>query len=163
VVDIDELLPGSRSPRDYLNLVTDPRADQAVLRTLAASPYSFVRKAVAEHPHADAQTLAALPTEDLSRWSRNHLLVTIARHPNADRTVLLRVLGETRMLLKQPDGRPYAAALALAQRPELDLAEILTLADQPNASRRMRRGLRRNLAARVRQAARAPVDRNNHP
>jgi hypothetical protein len=65
VVDINELLPGSRSPRDYLNLVTDTRADQAVLRALAASPYSFVREAVAEHPHADAQTLAAVPTEDL--------------------------------------------------------------------------------------------------
>jgi len=78
VVDINELLPRARSPRDYLNLFTDPRVDQEVLRALAASPYSFVRKAVAEHQLADAQTLAALlPAEDLDRWDRCCLLATI--------------------------------------------------------------------------------------
>ena len=148
MVDLDELLPRSRSPRDYLDLVTDPRIDQDVLRVLAASPYSFVRQAVAGHPLADAQTLAALMTEDLDGWDRNHLLATIARHPNADRTVLLRVLRETLALLRQPGVRPYAAALALAQRPELDPDEILVLVDQPGASRRMRHGLRRHLARR---------------
>ncbi|MEU6074112.1 hypothetical protein [Micromonospora sp. NPDC047074] len=149
MVDISKLLPRSRSPRDYLDLIADPRVDREVLCTLAASPYSFVRMAVAEHPLADAHTLATLSTEDLGGWDRRCLLATIARHPNADRMVLLRVLGETRALLRQPGGRPYAAALALAKRPELAAEEILTLATQPGASRRMRRGLRRNLAART--------------
>jgi hypothetical protein len=51
-------------------------------------------------------------------------------------------------LLRQPDGRPHAAALALARRSELAPEETLTLAEQPGASRRMRRGLGRNLAGR---------------
>ncbi|MFD0746093.1 hypothetical protein ACFQ1L_32785 [Phytohabitans flavus] len=150
MADIDELLPRARSPRDYLNLVTDPRVDQEVLRGLAASPYPFVRKAVAAHPLADAQILTALlRTEDLDRWDRCYLLATVAHHPNADRTVLLRVVRQTLALLRQPNGRPYATALALAQRPELDPAEILILAKQQGASHRMRRGLLRNLAARI--------------
>jgi hypothetical protein len=45
------------------------------------------------------------------------VLAAIARHPNADRPVLLSVLSHTRALLGQPDERPFAAALALAQRP----------------------------------------------
>jgi hypothetical protein len=148
VVEINELLPRSRSPRDYLDLITDPRIDPDVLRLLAASPYSFVRQAVAGHPLADARTLAALSTEDLDRWDRNQLLATIARHPNADRVVLLRVLRETLVLLQQPDTRPYGSVLALAQRTELNPDEILVLVDQPGASRRMRHGLRRRLAMR---------------
>jgi hypothetical protein len=65
VAGIDELLPRARTPADYLNLVTDPRLDQAGLRTLAASPYPFVRRAVAKCPRADATTLAAVVTDDL--------------------------------------------------------------------------------------------------
>jgi hypothetical protein len=63
VVDINEWLPRSRSPRDYLDLLTHPGIGQEVLATLAASTYSFVRRAVADHPLADARTLAALRTE----------------------------------------------------------------------------------------------------
>lgn len=44
---IDDLLPRERTPADYLRLVGDPRLGQEGLRTLAASPYSFVREAVA--------------------------------------------------------------------------------------------------------------------
>jgi hypothetical protein len=72
----------------------------------------------------------------------------IARHPNARPDGAAAVLRETLALLREPDGRPYAAALALARRPELDPEEILILAEQQGASRRMRRGLLRNLAAR---------------
>ncbi|MDP9795312.1 hypothetical protein J2S43_003824 [Catenuloplanes nepalensis] len=46
-------------------------------------------------------------------------------------------------------GRPYAAALALAERPELTSAEILTLTGRPGASRRMIRGLHARLASRA--------------
>jgi hypothetical protein len=149
VVDIENLLPHSRTPRDYLDLVTDPRIDQEGLRALASSPYPFVRRAVADHRQTDAATLAELLASALSRWEQNYLLKAVAGHPHADRAVLLRVLQETTALLNQPDARPYAAALALARRNELHADEVLVLARQPGASRRMRRGLRRRLAART--------------
>ena len=62
---------------------------------------------------------------------------------------MLRVLQETVALLNQANARPYAAALALARRGELHADEVLVLTRQPGASRRMRRGVRRNLAART--------------
>ncbi|MEU4621742.1 hypothetical protein AB0G04_17430 [Actinoplanes sp. NPDC023801] len=144
----DDLLPPARSPADYLALVGDPRAGQDILRLLAASPYNFVRSAVADSPRADAATLATIRVDDLNCWTRNHILAATARHPNADRSTLLRVLRETRSSLNRPGERPYAAALALARRPELTVQEIETLATCRNASRRMVRGLRRGLALR---------------
>lgn len=149
VVGVEDLLPRSRTPRDYLDLVADPRIDREGLRALASSPYSFVRRAIAENLQADAATLAELLTSEPGRWDRNYLLATIAGHPHADRAVLLQVLRETVSLLNQPNARPYAAALALAQRSELDAGEVLVLTCQPGASRRMRRGVRRRLAART--------------
>lgn len=116
---------------------------------LARSPYSFVRNAVAKSPRADATTLAAISLEGLDTWTRNSVLAAIARHRNADRAVLLTVLEETRSLLNQPGTRPFAAALALARRPELSETELLDLISQPNASRRMARGVRRALADRL--------------
>ena len=47
MVDINELLPRERTPRHYRDLAGDPRIDQEGLRTLAVSPHSFVRVAVA--------------------------------------------------------------------------------------------------------------------
>ena len=140
---LDDLLPRARTPVDYLNVVTDPRLDQDGLRALATSPYPFVRHAVAACPRSDAATLAAVVTEDLDRWTRNSVLAAIAGHPNADRSVLLTILDRTRVLLGRPDERPFAAAIALARRPELNPAEILGLVDQPYSSRRMARGVRR--------------------
>jgi hypothetical protein len=148
VAGIDELLPRARTPVDYLNVVTDPRLDQAGLRALGASPYPFVRHAVPTCPRADPATLAAVVTDDLNRWTRNSILAAIARHPNADRPVLLTILHRTRALLDRPDERPFAAALALAQRPELSPTEILDLVDRRHSSRRMARGVRRVLGDR---------------
>jgi hypothetical protein len=153
VAGIDDLLPRVRTPVDYLNVVTDPRLDQDGLRALASSPYPFVRHAVATCPRADPATLAAVVTEDLNRWTRNSVLAAIARHPNADRSVLLTILSRIRALLGRPDERPFAAALALARRPDLDPAEILDLTNQPYASRRMARGIRRALHDRPAPAA----------
>ncbi len=147
MVDIDDLLPRERTPADYLRLVNDPRIDQEGLRTLAISTYSFVRRAVAACPRADATTLGAVPIDGLDRWSRNFVLMTIARHPHADRSVLLEVLRQTSALLNRPDERPFAAALALARRPELSADEVLDLTRQPYASKRMAGGVRRILAA----------------
>ena len=145
---IDDLLPRARTPLDYLNVVADPRLGQEGLRTLAASPYPFVRRAVARCPRSDPATLAAVVIDELDRWTRNSVLAAIAGHPNADRRVLLTILSRTRALLAQPDERPFAAALALAQRSELSPAEVLDLVGQPNSSRRMARGIRRRLSER---------------
>ncbi|MFC4065659.1 hypothetical protein [Actinoplanes subglobosus] len=145
---IDELLPAERTPADYQRLVDDPRADQETLLALARSPYSFVRSAVADSPRADASTLAAIPLDDLPRWTRNHILAATARHPNADRPTLLRTLRAVAESLDRPGERPYAAALSLALRPELTPAEILTLTARRNASARMIKGVRRALSCR---------------
>ncbi|MFF5080663.1 hypothetical protein ACFY36_26725 [Actinoplanes sp. NPDC000266] len=148
VVDIYELLPHERTPVDYRDLVNDPRIDQEGLRQLGRNPFSFVRSAVARSPRADATTLAAVSLDGLDRWTRNSVLLAIARHHNADRSTLLGTLREVRALLNQPGERPFAAALALARRAELSETEVLGLIDQPNASRRMARGVRRALAER---------------
>jgi hypothetical protein len=141
-VDLDALLPRSRTPRDYLDAVTDPRLDAAGLRELAGSPYRFVRVAVAQHPRAEAAALAELLTGPLDPWDANHLYRLVAEHPNADRAVLLRVLARTEDLLRS-GSRPYGAAIALAVRPELTPDEVDRLRYLPGASRRLRRGLTR--------------------
>lgn len=141
-MDLDALLPRSRTPRDYLDAATDPRLDLAGLRELAGSPYSFVRLAVARQPRADAAVLAELLTEPLDPWDANHLYRLVAEHPNADRAVLLRVLARTEDLLRS-GSRPYGAAIALAARPELSPDEVDRLRHLPGASPRLRRGLTR--------------------
>jgi hypothetical protein len=132
VVDIEALLPHARTPRDYLDLVSDPRVGQDGLRVLAQSPYSFVRLAVAKDVRADATTLTELLAGEFNRWDRNHLLRLVAQHPQADRGVLLKVLEE----------------ITLAGRPELEAHEVRRLQRLPGASRRMRRGIERALAQR---------------
>ncbi|HEX5594706.1 MAG TPA: hypothetical protein VFX61_01595 [Micromonosporaceae bacterium] len=148
VVDIDALLPHVRTPRDYLDLVANPRIDQDGLHTLARSPYSFVRLAVAKDIRTSAATLIELLASEFDQWDRNYLLRLVAQHPEADRGVLLKVLQQTEVLLRQPDIRPYAAAIALANRQELELHEVRRLHHLPGASRRMRRGVERALAQR---------------
>jgi hypothetical protein len=83
------------------------------------------------------------------RWPRNCLMRVVAQHPEADRAVLLKVLQEITALLRQLDARPYAAAIALASRPELDPHEVRRLQRLPGASRRMGRGVERTLARRT--------------
>ncbi|MFI7493087.1 hypothetical protein ACIBXA_32435 [Micromonospora echinaurantiaca] len=147
-MDIDALLPRARAPRDYLDLVADPRIDQNGLHALARSPYSFVRLAVAKDIRTSAATLTELLAGEFDQWDRNHLLRVIAQHPQADRGVLLTVLQETEVLLRQANTRPYAAAIALASRQELGPHEVRRLGGLPGASRRMRRGVERALARR---------------
>lgn len=66
VVDIEALLPHACTPRDYLDLVSDPRIDQDGLHTLARSPYSFVRLAVAKDRRANPATLTELLAGEFS-------------------------------------------------------------------------------------------------
>lgn len=148
MADLDDLLPRERTPRHCRDLAGDPRADQAVLRTPAVSPYPFVRAAVAGNPRAEARTPAAIPLDDLSDYARNGLLRTVAEHENADRALLLDVLARAVRLLNAPGNRPYSPALALAARMELGRDEVLALTRQPNSSSRMNSGV-----------ARVPADR----
>ncbi|MCT2279062.1 hypothetical protein M3G91_15700 [Micromonospora chalcea] len=147
-MDIDALLPRARTPRDYLDVVTDPRIDQDGLHALAQSPYSFVRLAVAMDIRTSTATLVELLAGKFDHWDRNHLLQLVAQHPQADRGVLLKVLQETEVLLGMADTRPYAAAIVLASRQELEPHEVRRLKCLPGASRRMRRGVERALARR---------------
>jgi hypothetical protein len=64
VVDIDELLPRSRTPRDYLNLVTDPRADQEVLRALAVPAWLSGLRELGRFP----VILAAVSADSRAEW-----------------------------------------------------------------------------------------------
>jgi hypothetical protein len=155
--DIEALLPRSRTPRDYLDLVADPRVDAAGMRALARSPYSFVRLAVARDVRTDATTLHELLAGQFSLWDRSCLLRLVAQHPGADRGVLLEVLEEIAAHLGQLTARPYAAAIALAGRAELTPHEVRRLHRLPGASRRMRRGVEHALAARARQQGGGPL------
>ncbi|MDR7327662.1 MULTISPECIES: hypothetical protein [Catenuloplanes] len=148
-MDVNGLLPGARTPADYLRIVDDPRLDDGGLLELARSPYSFVRLAVARQRRAGTAHLLALLDGELTGWDDNKLLFLIAGHPRADRHVLLAVLHRVAGLLNRPGRRPYAAACTLAGRSALTPDEIRTLAHLPGASRRMRRGLNTALAART--------------
>lgn len=147
-MDIEALLPRARTPRDYLDLVTDPRVDQDGLHTLARSPYSFVRLAIAKDIRTSPATLTELLLGEFDQWDRNYLLRLVAQHPQADRVVLLKVLHATEVLLRQSGVRPYGVAIALASRHELAPHEVRRAHRLPGASRRMRRGVERALARR---------------
>ncbi|MFC8722309.1 hypothetical protein [Kitasatospora sp. NPDC057198] len=141
-----------RTPRYYLDLANDS-FDPAVLRELAGSAYPFVQRAVAANPHAPAAALLELtalcgrtPVDPLT-WNENHLLLLVARHPAADRAVLSAAVAAAAVRLTA-GARPYQAVLALAEHPGTRPEELLALGRLPGASARLRRGLRRALAAR---------------
>ena len=143
----DEVLRHLHTPADHRNLATDPATSEDVLRRLSQSPYPFVWQALAANPHTPPDVLGELCSHRDSTWNDHHLLTLIANHPKADRAVLLSVLREIQTRLTTGD-RPFAAALALAERPDLTYDEILQLASLPGASRRLRRGLRSRLSQR---------------
>ncbi|SBT45725.1 hypothetical protein [Micromonospora auratinigra] len=148
-MDIDALLPRTRTPRDYLDLVADPRIDEDGLHRLARGPHPFVRLAVAEDSRTRTATLTELLAGEFGPWDRNRLLRLVAQHPRADRAVLLRVVAQVEALLRRTGTRPYAAVIALAGRPELAPHEVSVLTGLPGASRRLRRGVRQALAGRA--------------
>lgn len=141
-------LPRLHTPADYLDAASDPDAGERMLRHLARCPYPFVWQALARNPRTPAHLLGELCSRSDSTYNDNRLLRLIVEHPNADRAVLLGVLGELESRLRTLASRPYAAALLLAGRPELAPEEVRYLAAPPGASARMRGGLRRRLAQR---------------
>ncbi|MEV0401773.1 hypothetical protein [Actinoallomurus sp. NPDC050550] len=145
----DDALPAFHTPADQRDVAADPDAGEGVLRHLTDSPYPFVWQALAANPRTPADVLARLCAKTDSAWNDGRLLSLLAGHRNADRPVLLLVLAEVAARLETSASRPYAAALALADRPELRPDEVRHLGDQPGASARLRRGLRRRLALRI--------------
>jgi hypothetical protein len=155
-VDIEATMRALHSPVDYRDLASSPHTSDPVLRALADCPYPFVWAALAANPRTPADVLARLSEQHSSTWNDNRLLLLLARHPNADRNVLLKVLGELKTRLAI--GRPYAAVLALAGRAEIDPDEVRLLGILPGASARMRRGLERRIAERHGTAAQPSAD-----
>jgi hypothetical protein len=134
------------TPADYLERARTA-ADGPVLLRLARCPYPFVWRAVAANPRTPPAALLELSAARCDPWDGNHLLRLPAEHPRADRAVVRAVLDATAAALVRGE-RPYAAVLALAERPELGADEVRRLGTLPGASPRLRRGLARRLNAR---------------
>jgi hypothetical protein len=147
-MDVEAKMRGMHTPADYLTLARDLDSGDALLSALADCQYPFVWEALAANPRTPADVLARLCVKHSSPWSDSRRLLLIARHPRADRTVLLGVLGQLRARLTVSESRPYAAVLALAGRPEIDAEEVQALGLLPGASARMRRGLKRRIGER---------------
>nr|WP_237419037.1 hypothetical protein [Kitasatospora sp. SID7827] len=127
------------------------------MHELAACPYPFVQHAVAANPCTppaalrELAELCGLVPHDRSPWNDNRLLLLLARHPAADRRVLAAAVAAAvaAATVRLAAGtRPYAAVLALADRPELPPEELRALGRLPGASARLRGGLRRVLDGR---------------
>ncbi|WP_406162760.1 hypothetical protein OG298_39775 [Streptomyces sp. NBC_01005] len=135
------------TPADYLALARAER-DSLVLQRLAKSPYPFVWQALATNPHTPPEALQELSAARDSVWNDNKLLRLLADHPSANRVVLRAVLEAVAAKLDEGE-RPYAAALALADRLELEVDEVRKLGTLRGASARLRRLLNLRLSARI--------------
>ncbi|MEU2021947.1 hypothetical protein ABZ565_07260 [Streptomyces sp. NPDC016469] len=138
---------GMHTPADWLEAAR-AGTDGAALHQLARSPYVFVRQALAANPATVPGTLLELTGTRDSPWNDNKLLLLLAEPPRADRAVLRGVLDAVAAMLAEGE-RPYAAVLALADRPELTAAEVRRLGSLQGASARLRNGLERRLAFRT--------------
>lgn len=135
------------TPADYLALARAER-DSLVLQRLAKSPYPFVWQALATNPHTPPEALQELSAARDSVWNDNKLLRLLADHPSANLVVLRAVLEAVAAKLDEGE-RPYAAALALADRLELEVDEVRKLGTLRGASARLRRLLNLRLSARI--------------
>ncbi len=135
------------TPADYLALARAER-DSLVLQRLAKSPYPFVWQALATNPHTPPEALQELSAARDSVWNDNKLLRLLADHPSANPVVLRAVLEAVAAKLDEGE-RPYAAALALADRLELEVDEVRKLGTLRGASARLRHLLNLRLSARI--------------
>ncbi|WP_328444273.1 hypothetical protein OG780_02785 [Streptomyces sp. NBC_00386] len=135
------------TPADHLALASAEK-DSTVLRRLAHCPYPFVRQALAANPHTPPSALLDLSAARDSSWNDNRLLRLLAEHPAADATVLRAVRDAVAEKLEEGE-RPYAAVLALADRPELEAETVRSLGTLAGASARLRRLLAQRLNPRV--------------
>lgn len=135
------------TPADYLALAHAER-DSVVLQRLAQCPYPFVWQALAANPHTPPVALQELSTARDSVWNDNKLLRLLAEHPGAEPVVLRAVLHAVAAKLEEGE-RPYAAALALADRLELEVDEVRKLGTLRGASARLRHLLDLRLSVRI--------------
>ncbi|MFF3783014.1 hypothetical protein [Streptomyces sp. NPDC001933] len=119
-----------------------------VLQRLAKCPYPFVWQALATNPHTPPEALQELSTARDSAWNDNKLLRLLADHPGANPVVLRAVLEAVAAKLDEGE-RPYAAVLALADRPELEVDEVRRLGTLRGASARLRHLLDLRLSVRI--------------
>lgn len=144
------------TPADHLELART-ESDGAALCRMADTPYPFVRHALAANPHCPPAALLKLSATRDCVWNDNMLLRLLAGHPRADRTVLRAVLAATARQLADGE-RPYAAVLALAERPELTVEEVAALGTLHGASARLRGRLTRQLGRRRAHAGTTSAD-----
>lgn len=135
------------TPADYLALAHAEK-DSVVLQRLAQCPYPFVWQALAANPHTPPVALQELSTARDSVWNDNKLLRLLAEHPGANPVVLRAVLDAVASKLEEGE-RPYAAVLALADRPELETDEVRRLGSLRGASARLRHLLNLRLSVRI--------------
>ncbi|MCX4869358.1 MULTISPECIES: hypothetical protein [unclassified Streptomyces] len=119
-----------------------------VLQRLAKSPYPFVWQALATNPHTPPEALQELSAARDSVWNDNKLFRLLADHPSANRVVLRAFLEAVAAKLDEGE-RPYAAALALADRLELEVDEVRKLGTLRGASARLRHLLNLRLSVRI--------------
>lgn len=136
------------SPADYLALAREPNVAEDHQRMLIGKDLSFVDEALAENPSTSQRSLIEILAKPrATAWSYNRILALIAAHRSASPEVLLRVRdGIVRQL--QAGARPYAAGRALAERPEIPIAEVSVLSTVPGGSTRFRRALRETMDSR---------------
>ncbi|WP_439678932.1 hypothetical protein [Embleya sp. MST-111070] len=149
------------TPADYLEAARTEK-DGSALHRLARRPYPFVWHALAANPHTPSAVLLELSTARDGAWNDNMLLRLLAEHPGADRVVLRAVLDAVAARLDEGE-RPYAAALALADRPEAEADEVRRLGTLRGASARLRTGLALRLSARVRVSEPPGTSPRCHP
>ncbi|MGW1067068.1 hypothetical protein ACWD4F_21440 [Streptomyces aureus] len=135
------------TPADFLAQAQTER-DGSALERLARCPYPFVWQALAANPHTPPAVLLDLTAARDSAWNDNKLLRLLAEHPSADAAVLRAVLDAVATKLEEGE-RPYAAALALADRPELEPDDVARLGTLHGASPRLRRRLTSRLDLRT--------------
>ncbi|MES9557936.1 hypothetical protein ACIQGT_39705 [Streptomyces sp. NPDC093108] len=135
------------TPADYLALERAER-DSLVLQRLAKCPYPFVWQALATNLHTPPEALQELSAARDSVWNDNKLLRLLADHPNANPVVLRAVLEAVAAKLDEGE-RPYAAVLALADRLELEVDEVMKLGTLRGASARLRHLLNLRLSIRI--------------
>ncbi|PJN21935.1 hypothetical protein [Kitasatospora sp. CB02891] len=135
------------TPADHL-AAARAASDPAALRALASTGLPFIDQALAANPHTPPDTLTQLAGVRHSAWNDNRLLWLPAEHPGADDPVLHAVLAAVAELLAAGE-RPYAAAVALARRPEVPVERVRALGESAGASARLRGRVARALAGRA--------------
>ena len=129
------------SPKDYLDAARNPATLADELRVLADSAYEFVRLAVAEHPHTEADTLVALIPQRIESWHEQHLAYALARHPHTPAQGLHDLAERLPTVLNRGRNHDYSlkAGVALCNNFCTPLGSIQSMLADPRVSTDVRR------------------------